>query len=413
MKSISTIILCHNNNYIDCVVNSVKKQIQTIDEIILVDDCSPKYVNELVEKSCDEVKVLKPNKAGNRAYNRNFAASHSVGDILVFIDGDVLLEVGALDHIRNYNFKDVSGVCGNVAAMQIVPEEACIILKDYNNKIDWHTEPNFDLFHHVFPDGRVGSQILPWNRFYSAICVVPRNNFYAAGTFDESLSGWGGEDIDLGYRLSLIGSLLFDNKIRGIHIPHPRNQHKNEITSRQNMYTMLAKYRNRDMEELLSFACAERAHEALNTVLCEMRKFSDPYDFMAEQKNEFCLSVASSLHPNGNVSYINGNKLIKESFLGLALPFKDLQFDKSTSDTRIFSYPVGLATRIMQELLRISSMLIIKKVDFPLEITWGDTEEKFRHIFCYYKLKQFCDSYSDFNIKDEGDCFIITLAKKV
>ena len=413
MRSLSIIILCHNNNYIDCVINSIKKQIQDTDEIIVVDDASSNQVKELIEKSSKNITVLHAKKVGNRAHNRNFAAAHSTGDILVFVDGDVLLEFGALDKIRNQDFKNVAGVCGNVAAMQIIPEEASIILKDFNHALDWHAEQDFDFFHSIFPDSRMGTHTLRWNRFYSAICVIPRDKFYVAGLFDESLNEWGGEDIDLGYRLSFMGCLIFDSKIRGIHVPHPRNQYKNEVTSRNNMYAMLEKYRNQDMEELLSFACLDRAHEALNAVLCEMRKVPDPFDFKAVQKNELCLSVVSSLHPQGNISYISDNKLLEESFLGLALPFKDLYFDKSTSDTRIFSYPVGLATRIIQELLRVSSMLFIKKIDAPLNISWGDTEEKLKHIFCYYKLKQFCDSYSDFDIKDEGNNFIITLATKV
>lgn len=413
MRSLSIIILCHNNNYIDCVINSVKKQTQAADEIIVVDDASSDQVKELIEKCSKGITVLQAKKVGNRANNRNFAAAHSVGDILVFVDGDILLEFGALDEIRTQDFQDAAGICGNVAAMQIVPEEASIILKDYNHTLDWYAEQNFDNFHSIFPDSRMGTQTLPWNRFYSAICAVPRDKFYVAGLFDESLNEWGGEDIDLGYRLSSMGRLIFDSKIRGIHIPHPRNQYKNEITSRNNMYAMLEKYRNQDMEELLSFACLNRAHEALNNVLCEMRKVPDPFDFKAKQKNELCLSIASSLHPQGNISYIADNELVEESFLGLALPFKDHYFDMSTSDTRIFSYPIGLATRIIQELLRVSSMLFIKKIDFPLNISWGDTEEKFKHIFCYYKIKQFCDSYSDFDIKDDGNKFLITLAQKV
>lgn len=412
MKSLSVIILCHNNNYIDCVIDSIKKQTKATDEIIVIDDDSSVQIEELIEENSKNITVLKAKRIGNRAYNRNFAVAHSVGDILVFVDGDVLLEVGSLEKIRSRDFQGVAGVCGNVAAMQVLPEEASIILKDYYHTYDCHTECNFDFFHGVFPDSRMGMQSLPWNRFYSAVCAVPRDTFCAAGLFDESFNGWGGEDIDLGYRLGFLGGLIFDGEIRGVHIPHSRNQYKNEITGRDNMYAMLAKYRNQDMEELLSFACLNRAHEALNTVLYKMRELSDPFDFKATQKNELCLSVVSSLHPHGNISYISDNGLVEESFLGLALPFKDYFFNKSISDIRIFNYPVGLATRIIQELLRVSSMLFIKKIDYSVNISWGDVENKFKNIFCYYKVKQFCDSYSDFDIKDVGNGFKITLVEK-
>lgn len=412
MKKISIIILCHNNPYIDCVVSSVKKQINPADEIFVVNDHSSSRICELLQGVGDDIKIITPSLKGNRAYNRNYAAKQSTGEILVFIDGDVLLEEGAIQYIRSYQYNGISGLCGSVAAMQVVPEEANIILKKFYASTDWHATLDFDYYHHMFPDNREGIGHLPWNRFYSAICVIPRNIFFLAGSFDEQLSEWGGEDIDLGYRLSSFGSLVFDKNVRGIHIPHPRNQFKNEMTSRQNMYAMLAKYRNRDMEELLSFACAQRTHEALNAVLLEMRKYPNPFCLRATQEHELCLSPVSTLNPDGNITYFSDGRFVEESFLGLALPFDDFYFSQSRTDTRIFSYPIGLATRIMQELLRVSSMLIVEKSDFPLSIIWGDTEEKFKHVFCYYKLKQFCDSYSDFDIKDDGDRFVVILVQK-
>lgn len=412
MNSLSIIIICHNNYYIDHVINAVKKQIKDTDEIILVDDCSTESIKELINNSNNNITLLQTDICGNRSYNRNLAATHAKKDILVFVDGDVLVENLALEKIRLQNFNNISGLCGNVAAMQIEPEEASIVLKDYYNHFDWLDERNFDLLHNVFPDSRIGMHVLPWNRFYSALCAIPKSVFYSAGFFDENLIGWGGEDIDLGYRLSFLGKLTFNSDIRCVHIPHPRNNYQNEIESRKNMYEMLKKYRNKDMEELLSFACLDRAHEALNVVLCEMRKKEDPFDFKADKNSELRLSVVSSLHMNGSISYMSEGKIKQESFLGLALPFTDFYFNKSVSDTRLFRYPVGLTARIMQELLRVSSSLIIEKVDCPLEILWDDIEEKFKYIFCYYKIKQFCDSYSDFNIKDIGDSFLITLKNK-
>lgn len=405
MKSLSVIILCHKNEYIGAVIERVKEQARGIDEIIVVNDGDPENLPTLAGYGA---RALQAEKSGNRAQNRNLAAAKARGDILVFIDGDILVEDGALDKLRDIDYKNISGACAAVAAMQVVPEEAAVILKDFNGR-DWSRERGFDLFHRVFPDSRAGTKNLPWNRFYSAICAVPRDKFFAAGAFDENLSGWGGEDIDLGYRLSALGSLVFEQSIRGIHIPHPRNQRENELTGRKNMYAMLAKYRNRDMEELLSFACLSRAREALDIVIEKMRGLPQPYDLKAEKAGGLFFSVVSAERPNGYISYISDGVLFEEEFLGLALPFEDGRFEKSVTDTRIFCYPVGLAARIIQELLRVSPVLHVKKIDYDTDIPWGDTQDKFRHIFCYYKTIQFCDSYGDFNIKDVGDSFVITL----
>lgn len=411
MKKISVIILCHNNSHIDCVISCVKRQLAPTDEIFVVDDHSESHVRELIQNVGDGIEIITPSREGNRAHNRNLAANRATGELLVFVDGDVLLEDGAVAYIRNYRYGDISGLCGSVAAMQVVPEEASIILKNFNTETDWRKTPDFDCYHRLFPDSRAGTHSLPWNRFYSAICVIPRSLFLLAGSFDENLSGWGGEDIDLGYRLKSLGNLVFDENVRGIHIPHPRNQIQNELSSRKNMYAMLAKYRNRDMEELLSFACEGRAHEALNAVFHEMRKYPDSLALKVAQKDELCLWPVSSSCPDGKIAYLSNGKQVEEPFLGLALPFEDLKFHLSRTDTRIFAYPVGLATRIMQELLRVSAALVVQKAKFNLNISWGDTEDKFKHIFCYYKIKQFCDSYGDFCIKDNGDGFYITLSK--
>lgn len=411
MNKLSVIILCHNNLYIDCVVSRIKSQLTSDDELIVMDDHSDCDVRELLRVESDGVNIVIPQKSGNRAHNRNYAAELSKGDVLMFVDGDILLEDGAIEYVRKYKFDDVSGMCGSVAAMQIVPEEANIILKSLYNSINWRDVRDFDFYHRIFPDGRGGGDCLAWNRFYSAICIVPREKFFSAGTFDEYFSGWGGEDIDLGYRLSALGRLTFDDNIRGIHIPHSRNQLKNELTSRKNMYAMLSKYRNRDMEELLSFACSQRAHDSLDYVIDVMKKVPDHYNFKGVQQDELCLNAVSSENPDGCISYMNGNNLVQEGFLGLALPFEDGQFCQSKSDTRLFDYPVGLSTRIMQELLRVSKTLIIRKVP-PINFEWGDIESQFKHVFCYYKIKQFCDSYSDFEINDRGDFFIVTMPAK-
>jgi hypothetical protein len=47
----------------------------------------------------------------------------------------------------------------------------------------------------------LNSRHLPWNLFYTVNCSVRAEDFWAVGGFDESLHGWGGEDLDLAFRL--------------------------------------------------------------------------------------------------------------------------------------------------------------------------------------------------------------------
>ena len=405
MRKLSVIILCHNNLHIDKVVESVICQEADTDETFVVDDHSDLPIKALLEDAAfKNVKILHPAEKGNRSANRNLAAKQATGDLFVFIDGDVLIEKGALDKIRLLDFENITGACGAVAAIRMQPESVAIDCKSYQIAINpW--ERDFDFWHSRYPDARVRTNALPWNRFYTAFSVIPRDKFFAVGQFDEVFCGWGGEDIDIGYRLSKLGELQIFSDIRGVHIPHRRNIRKEELSGRKNMYQMLNKYRNRDMEELLSFALSSSAHEGMETVLEKMRTFPDTFDRKPDGK-DLVLSVVSCKNPNGKIAYKNNGETKEEEFIGLALPFEEGRFENAYTSTDIFSYPEVLATRIIQEMLRVSKEVHIYK-SLPKHIQWEGVEEKFKYIFCYYKIYLFSDSYQDFDIRDCGEYYTV------
>lgn len=404
---LSVIILCHNNRSIDRVVSAVAEQTAKDDEIFVVDDFSDVATQDILRKlNGNNIKVLHSDKRGNRSANRNYAANYADGELLVFIDGDVLIEYGALDRIKNYSYDGISGICGNVAAMRMTPETIALTSKRYSRGLQ-QGEYDFDLWHSAFPDERRHNETLSWNRFYTAFSVIPRSEYIAVGGFDEHFEGWGGEDIDIGYRLSKNGQLKFLSSIRGIHLPHKRNIMQEEKNGRKNMYMMLSKYRNRDMEELLSFALEARAVNALNNVLDTLRKYENSDNAQEPLENELIFNVASREYPNGNIAYLDEkNQRKSESFLGLALPFPDLSFEVAVTTTALLDYPEPLACRILQELLRVCKKVKVKKV-LSHNIDWNGIEEKFKYVFCYYKIHIFADSFQDFLIEDCGDYYII------
>lgn len=405
MINVSVIILCHNNKNINTVINSVLPQLNDEDEIFVVDDHSNQDVRKLLEGyNQSKVQILIPSTNGNRAANRNFAANIAKGDLFVFIDGDVVLRNNAISSIKSYNYDGIAGVCGSVAAMRMTPEVVAIHTHNYFEPIVTN-ELDFATWHEKFPDVRNRERILAWNRFYTALSIIPRDKFFIIGGFDETFMGWGGEDIDIGYRLSFYGQLLISKDIQAIHIPHDRNVQDEEITSRQNMYKMLEKYRNRDMEELLSFALTPYVTEAIDNVLSTLRKF-DGKVMLNQSENDLVYYPVSSNDPNGKIVYYEGKIKKEEEFLGFALPFADCCFENVVTTTFLFDYPEGMSTRILQELLRVSKRVIIKKVESH-SVEWEEIENKFRYIFCYYKTYLFADSYQDFLISDKGTHYLI------
>ena len=403
---ISVIVLCHNNFHINKVVDTIAKQLNTGDELFVVDDHSTEDVRELLKKyDGTKVEILTPETKGNRSANRNLAANRSTGDLLLFVDGDVLLASDAIELVKNFDYSGISGLCGSVAAMRMTPETISIATHNYFDEVNIGNI-DFDSWHERFPDFRNDKILLAWNRFYTAFSVIPREAFYNAGCFDESFIGWGGEDIDLGYRLLKHGKLLISRDIRAVHIPHSRNIPQEEQNGRRNMYKMLEKYRNRDMEELISFALTPYITEGINSVLARLQTANDDNIITPISNQAMVYYAASAQNPNGKIVYYDNNGERVEEYLGVALPFSDSNFETVMTTTAIFDYPEGLATRILQELLRVSKKVEITKVA-PRCIEWGGIENVFKYVFCYHKTYLFADSYQDFSIRDCGSYYLV------
>lgn len=403
---ISVIVLCHNNFHINKVVDTIAKQLNTGDELFVVDDHSTEDVRELLKKyDGTKVEILTPETKGNRSANRNLAANRSTGDLLLFVDGDVLLASDAIELVKNFDYSGISGLCGSVAAMRMTPETISIATHNYFDEVNIGNI-DFDSWHERFPDFRNDKILLAWNRFYTAFSVIPREAFYNAGCFDESFIGWGGEDIDLGYRLLKHGKLLISRDIRAVHIPHSRNIPQEEQNGRRNMYKMLEKYRNRDMEELISFALTPYITEGINSVLARLQSANDDNIITPISNQAMVYYAASAQNPNGKIVYYDNNGERVEEYLGVALPFSDSNFETVMTTTAIFDYPEGLATRILQELLRVSKKVEITKVA-PRCIEWGEIENVFKYVFCYHKTYLFADSYQDFSIRDCGSYYLV------
>ncbi len=103
LKKISIIIPFYNNiSTIKETLDSVINQTYTNTEIILVDDGSTEKIGEVIESYILEKKIFylrQTNKGVSVA--RNFGASNSTGDYLVFLDADDLIEKTYLEKCIN------------------------------------------------------------------------------------------------------------------------------------------------------------------------------------------------------------------------------------------------------------------------------------------------------------------------
>ena len=146
----------------------------------------------------EEVVVV--TEAGGPAEARNAGARDSIGDVLVFVDSDVLPHTDAFVRIRRAFDED--------------PELAALFGSYDDSPAAPGTVSAFrNLLHHHVHQASAG----PATTFWTGLGAVRQDAFVAVGGFDPD-QGWL-EDVDFGMRLSATGaSIVLDPSIQGTHL---------------------------------------------------------------------------------------------------------------------------------------------------------------------------------------------------
>lgn len=150
----------------------------------------------------DEVIVVRDPARLGPAGGRNAGAARAAGDVLVFVDSDVVVHPDALDRIR--------------AAFDGDPTLAAVF-GSYDDRVATAgTVAGFrNLLHHVVHQRSAGDA----STFWAGLGAVRRDAFDAAGGFDESRYPHPSiEDIELGTRVAAQGRIRLDPLVRGTHL---------------------------------------------------------------------------------------------------------------------------------------------------------------------------------------------------
>lgn len=161
-------------------------------ELIISDGGSTDSTLEIADNYADKVIVHKEKIKQNISRGRNQGAKISLGDVLIFLNADVILKDPeyllneAANEIRN------NGVTAIACPIKVFPEEE---------------KPSDRIFHYVYNNY---SAML--NRFFTGMgrgeChIISREKFFLAGGYNENIVA--GEDYDLYVRLKRNGKVKF------------------------------------------------------------------------------------------------------------------------------------------------------------------------------------------------------------
>lgn len=151
----------------------------------------------------DELIVVEEPRGSGPAAARNLGAQRATGDVLVFVDADVVVHADAFARIRRTFESDLALVA--VFGSYDDRPEAQGVVSVFRNL----------LHHHVHQEGAG-----PSSTFWAGLGAVRREPFRAAGCFDAGRYHEPSiEDVELGLRLAAAGAPIeLDPELQGTHL---------------------------------------------------------------------------------------------------------------------------------------------------------------------------------------------------
>ena len=221
-------------------------------EIIVVDDGSEDDTPIVAERM--GVKVIRMGENSGVAAARNCGATHATGEILFFVDADVVVAPGAIERVVKTfeDNPDLSAVFGSYDAQP----RARGMVSQYRNL----------LHHFVHQNGNAEA-----STFWAGCGAIRKSAFQEIGGFDAKRFRYPSiEDIELGYRLRQADHrILLDKGLQGTHLKqwNLRSVIWTDITRRAIPWSRLI-FEQKELPNDLNLKWKQRLSGALVMIAC-------------------------------------------------------------------------------------------------------------------------------------------------
>ena len=228
-------------------------------EVVVCDDGSTDGTPDVVADFATRLRMryLYQEDDGYRvAAARNAGITAAAGDICVFVDCGVVLTSGAVRaHLEAHERTDgPAAVIGYVHGFEQDDDDA-ERLRAETDLADLDATLADFVARGVWPDMRERSYAryddalaglpAPWVLYWTCNVSASTEQLRRVGMFDEAFRTWGGEDIDLAYRLFQDGATFaLARAATALHLPHPKSYAEREEGAIANYRYMAGKYRD-------------------------------------------------------------------------------------------------------------------------------------------------------------------------
>lgn len=260
--SLGVVVPCHNNSWqLSGILKSLRYQTVKPEVVVVVDDNSNPSEEVRLRYLCRNfgavyTKLPDPRTRleafGRRSHARNLGTKTLDTDLVLYLDGDMLLSPKYVREIKYYHAV-LPGIYIRGRRYSIPAAQQAKGMDDCLSEVAKPQIPAAPLsLEYITPPTS-----FVWEKAYKAAyydkwewCAgnnlsVRRDHALEIGYWDENFVGWGEEDIDFSFRLYQLGLtpiLLTSDNANSYHLEHPIDNETNVFTLKKNAKYLISKF---------------------------------------------------------------------------------------------------------------------------------------------------------------------------